>query len=254
MRFDTIIPCSALQPYIRHFVISEHDAPSQYKVYPTPGLVAGFQYKGRLHRLTNQDSTALATAGITGMTDQYKIFSHQGPVGTLLVYFTETGLAHFTTQPAHELFNQSISLDTLFTTAQIRETEERLSNARTDQQRINIIERFFLSLLKDIQTDRLVLQAIKMIYDSKGSIRIKELHTRLLISQSPFEKRFRKLVGTTPKKFASIVRFNTVLTNLKEQPSLTSLGLEHDFFDQSHFIHSFKQFTGETPEKFKDRL
>lgn len=254
MRFDTIIPCVALQPYIRHFVISENDATSHYKVYPGAGLVAGFQYKGRLHNLTEQDNATLATAGITGMTDQYMIFGNQGPVGTVLVYFTDTGLAHFTALPVHELFNQCISLDSIFSTTHLRHTEERLSSAHTDLQRINIIERFFLALLKDIQTDQLILEAIRMIYDSKGTIRIKELHTKLLISQSPFEKRFRRLVGASPKKFASIVRFNAVLKAMKEHASMTSLGFEHEFFDQAHFIRSFKQFTGETPEKFKEGL
>ncbi|MDF2382046.1 AraC family transcriptional regulator [Nostoc ellipsosporum NOK] len=251
MRFDTIIPCARLQPYIRQFVISENEGTSQYKVYPATGLVAGFQYKGRLASISDGQHLPLSTAGITGMSDQYKLFSHNAPVGTLLVYFTETGLAHFTNQPAHELFNLSVTLDNLFTPLQVRETEDQLAAAATDQQRVHIIERFFLSLLKDIDTDKLVLEAIRMIYASKGTIRIKDLHTRLLISQSPFEKRFRRLVGTSPKKFASIVRFNAVLSQLNDQPSMTSLGYDHDFFDQSHFIRYFKQYTGETPESFR---
>ena len=74
---------------------------------------------------------------------------------------------------------------------------------------------------------------------------------RLFISQSPFEKRFRKVVGTSPKKFASIVRFNAVLNNLNTTKSLAQLCYENNFFDQAHFIKDFKQFTGETPENFK---
>jgi AraC-like DNA-binding protein len=74
---------------------------------------------------------------------------------------------------------------------------------------------------------------------------------RLFISQSPFEKRFRKLVGTTPKKVASIVRFNTVLDNLSNSKSLIDICYENNFFDQAHFIKDFKQFTGDTPENFK---
>ena len=91
----------------------------------------------------------------------------------------------------------------------------------------------------------------KLIYQTNGTIRIKELNEKLFISPSPFEKRFRKVVGTTAKKFASIVRFNSVLDNLNESKTLTEICYENNFFDQAHFIKDFKQFTGDTPENFK---
>ena len=58
-------------------------------------------------------------------------------------------------------------------------------------------------------------------------------------------------MGTTPKKFASIIRFNTVLDDLKTAKSLTEICYENNFFDQAHFIKDFKHFTGDTPEDFK---
>ena len=121
----------------------------------------------------------------------------------------------------------------------------------SDHQRIRVIEHFLLSQLKDIQTDKLIAEAVKLIYQSKGTIRIQELNKILLISQSPFEKRFRKVVGTTPKKFASIIRFHTVLSDLRQAKSLSEICHENNFFDQAHFIKDFKQFTGDTPENFK---
>ncbi len=129
--------------------------------------------------------------------------------------------------------------------------EEKLASATTDKQRLKIVEQFLLSQLKDIQTDKLISEAIKLIYQYKGNIRINELNEKLFISQSPFEKRFRKVVGTTPKKFASIIRFNSILNGLNEQKSLIEICHENNFFDQAHFIKDFKHFTGDTPEHFK---
>ena len=108
--------------------------------------------------------------------------------------------------------------------------------------------------MKDRQADKLIVEAVKLIYESKGSIKIKGLNEKLFISQSPFEKRFRKIVGTTPKKFSSIVRFNAVLDNISSGKSLTDLCYEYNFFDQAHLIKDFKQFTGDTPENFKRSL
>ncbi len=254
MKFDKHFPTDRLKPYIRYFVVSEHELEQAYKVFPSSGLVIGFQYKGKLASIKDNTITPLSSAGITGISDRYKIFKNSASIGTILVYFTEIGFTHFTTHPANELFNLSLSLDNLFEKKGVSEVEEKLALATTDPQRIKIVEQFLLSHLKDIQTDKLIVEAVKLIYQSNGTIRIKELNEKLFISQSPFEKRFRKVVGTTAKKFASIVRFNAVLNKLNETKTLTEICYENNFFDQAHFIKDFKQFTGDTPENFKRSL
>lgn len=254
MRFEKFIPNQLLQPYIKYFAISENETAQEYKVFPVTSLVIGFQYKGKLASIKNNKENKLTAAGISGMADGYTIFKNSDNIGTVLVYFTETGFTHFASHPANELFNLSTSLDDVFDKTSVTAVEETLSAVNTDQQRIKIVERFLLSQLKDIEADKLIIEAVKLIYESKGAIRIKELNQKLFISQSPFEKRFKKIVGTTPKKFASIVRFNTVLNQLNGIKSLTDICYENNFFDQAHFIKDFKQFTGETPENFKRLL
>lgn len=251
MRFDKFIPTDQLKPYIKCFVVSENELESEYKVFPSSGLVIGFQYKGQLSTIKDNTENKLTTAGITGITYGYKTFKNSIDIGTILVYFTEIGFTHFASHPANELFNLSLSLDDIFEKNNITEVEEKLAIFTTDKQRIKIVEQFLLAQLKDIETDKLIVEAVKLIYQTNGSIRIKELNEKLFISQSPFEKRFRKVVGTTPKKFASIVRFNTVLDNLNNTKLLTDICYENNFFDQAHFIKDFKQFTGDTPEQFK---
>jgi len=251
MKFDKYFPTEQLKPYIKYFVVSEQEWESEYKVLPSPGLVAGFQYKGKLSVIKDNVENKLASAGITGISDSYKIFKNSAGIGTVLVYFTEIGFAHFSESPANELFNLSLSLDDIFDKSKVNEAGEKLAVASTDKQRIKIVEHFLLKQLKSIQTDKLIVEAVQLIYQSKGTIRIKELNEKLFISQSSFEKRFRKVVGTTAKKLASIVRFNAVLDNLNNTQSLTAICYENNFFDQAHFIKDFRQFTGDTPEKFK---
>jgi AraC-like DNA-binding protein len=251
MKFDKHFPTERLKPYIKYFVVSESELESEYKVFPSAGLVVGFQYKGQLASVQGNTVNTLASSGITGMSDRYKIFKSSAGIGTLLVYFTEIGFSHFTSQPINELFNLSLSLDHVLDKNKISAVEDKLASASTDKQRIKIVEQFLLSQLKEIQTDKLISEAVKLIYQHQGNIRIKELNEKLFISQSPFEKRFRKVVGTTPKKFASIVRFNSILNGLHESKSLTEICYENNFFDQAHFIKDFKQFTGDTPERFK---
>jgi AraC-like DNA-binding protein len=251
MKFNQHLPSDPLKDYIKYYVVSENDVENEYKVFPSVGLVIGFQYKGQLTSIKDNHANPLNSAGITGMADSYKIFKNSADIGTILVYFTEIGFTHFSANPANELFNLSLSLEEIFDKSKVNEVEEKLANAANDSQRIKMVEQFLLSHLKDIQADKLIVEAVKLIYQSNGTIRIKELNEKLFISQSPFEKRFRKVVGTTPKKFASIVRFNSVIDQMSNSKTLTEICYENNFFDQAHFIKDFKHFTGETPENFK---
>lgn len=251
MKFDRYKPAEPLQPYVRYLAISESSMASTYKVLPVTGLVLGFQYRGKLAHIRNGEPVPLAASGITGITDGVRVFSCSADIGTVLVYFTETGFAFFCSQPVHELFDQSIALEHLFDPADIRDTEERLTAADTDRGRIDIVERFLLAQLREIRTDRLVTEAVRRIYATGGQVRIKDLQEQLYISSSPFEKRFRNLVGTSPKKFATIVRFNAVLEQIERAGSLAELCYRHRFFDQAHFIKDFRKFAGDTPDQFR---
>lgn len=254
MKFIEKLPTDRLKPYIKYLIISEVDEEINYKVFPSTGLVIGFQYKGKLAFIENQKECPLATSGITGIQDGFRIFKNEKNIGSILVFFNEIGASFFFKTPINELFNESLSLDNFIKQSIIQRIENCLSEANTDQERINIVENLLINLLIDKKEDRLITEAVNQMTTSQGKVKIKQLASSLAISQSPFEKRFRKIIGTSPKKFASIIRFNNIFDSLQKGNSL-SISFENDYFDQAHFIKDFKHFTGETPEKFmKSRL
>lgn len=252
MKFETYIPCDALKPYIKSFVIQETDESQAYKVLPDTGIVIGFQYKGNLSYVEDHQEIPLSTAGVTGIRDSYRIFQNTSGVGSVLVFFKDGGASVFFKTPIHEIFRESLSLEHFMLRSELLLLEEKLAEAKSDLKRIDAVEKFLLSQLH-ITTDSLVLASLSLIYKSKGNIRIKELAEQLHTSQSPLEKRFRKMVGTSPKKFASIVRMKHTISCYNPSQSLTELGHESGFYDQAHFIKEFKDFTGETPEQFFKR-
>jgi len=249
-RFDKYEPNDILKPYIRYFVISENDREQTYKVLPDTSLVIGLQYRGKLAQVVNGTEDALSLMGVTGLQDSYRLFKNSANIGTVLIYFKETGAAAFFSQPVNELFSQSLSLDHFFSRSLLEQISEQLAEAETDLKRIQITELFLISQLKDVTDDILVSAAVSFIRQSKGIIRIKDLAAKLNISQSPLEKRFRRIVGASPKKFASIVRLQSLIQNFPADMSMTQIGYEIGYYDQAHFIKDFKTFTGETPEKF----
>ena len=145
MKFDKHFPTDKLKDYIKYYVVSEIDMESQYKVFPSSGLVMGFQYKGQISSIKNKTLNRLTSAGVTGISDSFNIFKNSVNIGTILVYFTEIGFTHFSSRPANELFNLVISIDELFKKSKVNEVEEKLAAASTDKQRIKVVEQFLLS-------------------------------------------------------------------------------------------------------------
>lgn len=250
MQFKTYTPCKILEPYIKNFIIQKTKDEQIYKVLPDTALVLGFQYNGKLSYFDDDFEKPLSASGVTGIRDSFRLFKHLKNTETVLVAFKEVGASAFFREPLHELFRQSVSLDNFVPQSELSFVEERLKEVKNEREKITIVEKFLILRLRENAADKLVAAAIQQIYRSKGIIRITELARYLNISQSPLEKRFRRIVGTSPKKFASIVRLKNVIKEFSPSENLTELGYEAGFFDQAHFIKNFKRFTGLTPERY----
>jgi AraC-like DNA-binding protein len=250
MSFTTYIPVDILKPFVKSIAISVNDKAESYKVLPDTSIVMGFQFSGDLSFSHKNGLSPLSKAGVTGLMSSYRIFNSTENTGSVLVMFTEVGAAAFFDYAMHEIFNESFSLDNLILRSQMDIVVEKLCEATGDLMRISVIEEFLISKLHYKANDELVIVAVSIIKQCAGNIRITELSKRLFISQSQLEKRFRKIVGSSPKKFASIVRINSLTKASAQRNGLINLALDAGYFDQAHFIKDFKSFTGQTPEQF----
>lgn len=117
---------------------------------------------------------------------------------------------------------------------------------------IKIISDYVLKLVKNssANSDNAIKLAVSTILKFKGVIPIKTLREQLFITERTFERRFHKEIGVTPKQFARIMQFSFSLNQIQESDytKLTNIAYENGFADQSHFIKTFKKYTGETPK------
>ena len=243
-------PCEQLQPFIKAFAIQGTIDERIYQVLPDTALVIGFQYQGSLSWMCENEEIVLTPFGITGILDNMRRFKNTGNTGSILIFFKDGGAAAFFDQPLHEISGHSLSLECLISIFELKIIQEQLQEARTDAVRISVIEKFLITKMHTAKPDELITTAIRLIRASEGSIRIDQLCKQLHTSKSPLEKRFRKIAGTSPKKFASLVRFRSVLTLNKEHLTMTEMAYRAGYYDQAHFINQFKAYTGDSPEKF----
>ena len=250
MKLQKFYPNPTLAPFIREYMIIETVLQISNHIMPDTSVVMAFRYKGCIENTEGITSVVLPNAMVTGLKKSVRNYTYSAHTGNLLVIFRESGIRAFSKVPAHELFNTSITSDNLFPNTTLNSILECLSDATSHEKRINIIEAFLLNMLRFNKPDLLVNEAIHNIKKQNGIIVIKDLAKSLYISHDSFEKRFRASVGTTPKQFASIVRMNHLVKNHSTYDSLTAASYDAGYYDQSHFIKDFRQFTGQTPTVF----
>jgi len=93
--------------------------------------------------------------------------------------------------------------------------------------------------------------AVKLILEKKGLITIGEVLDQIHYSERSLERYFKEYIGLSPKFYCRIIRFAHLFEHVQNHsPNLTSLGYLTGYYDQSHFIKNFKEFTGEDPSKY----
>ncbi len=123
---------------------------------------------------------------------------------------------------------------------------------------IEIIADYFDELLQiaSINPDYRIKLATNLILSSNGTISVKEIRDRLFVTERTLERHFLQEMGVTVKQFAKIIQFSSSMNQItkSDYDSLTEIGFDNGFADQSHFIRTFKKFTGKTPKEFQKQL
>jgi AraC-like DNA-binding protein len=127
---------------------------------------------------------------------------------------------------------------------------DRLAGAPDHARRVRLVEDLLLTRVAQTQPDPLMSAAAAFIERTQGTIRIEEPTRRIGLSQSALERRFRRRVGTSPRRFASIVRLKNVVRLHEGGADLTTIAHAAGYCDQAHFIHDFKRFTGVPPAAY----
>ena len=83
------------------------------------------------------------------------------------------------------------------------------------------------------------------------NLRVERLCTELGISRKHLNKLYRSAVGLSPKTYARLARFRSVVERMQDPvDSWAHIAAEEGYFDQAHLVRDFNQFAGEAPESF----
>jgi len=128
-----------------------------------------------------------------------------------------------------------------------------------DQGDENIILKFlqdrFNNFLHKNEHTYLVHQSCVVIMKNNGRGSIRDLSTQLGCSTRHLQILFLRYIGLSPKEFSIIIKMRNTIDRIAFpstaiNSSLTSLALDNDFYDQSHFNNAFKAIVNTPPKKF----
>jgi AraC-like DNA-binding protein len=138
-----------------------------------------------------------------------------------------------------------------------REYTSRLRETKLMSEKINLSETYLLNNISKSELNLYYLnRAAEIIRRCNGFISIDELAREVYISARQLEREFKQKLGVSPKRYMRIARLNEVNRMIQkgDRLSLTNLSYACGYADQAHLIRDFKQFTGESPKAFINKM
>jgi len=257
MDYQTFQPHPDLESLVSCYwtleVTAETDARRQ-RIVPDGCIEMAFILGDDIKRYTSEDEYILQPrAMILGQTIEPFYIEPTGYVNTFAVRFYPYGFANFVTIPIQNLANKETPIALLFGEKNAKEFENIIIQAADTRKRIEITENFLLDRLNEKATiNNIVKMTVDALLSTKGSLSISAILKEDLSKRRQLERNFIKQIGVSPKQLAKVIRLQTALKLLLNGKSenLTNIAYESDYFDQSHFIKDFKEFTGTSPKDF----
>ena len=256
MNYQVYTSVPELQSFVKCFWTLEDDGiekPVKQRVLPDGCMEMIFHY-GDLYQQYFEDGSSILQprSFVFGQITSYIEIAPTGITGLVAARFLPDGLTPFLDIPLSSLENKAVDIITVFG-KKGKELEKKVIASANNAERIKLIETFLLSRLVDPQTINTVTKnCVDIIFRSQGQLDVLELAARLKINRRNMERKFVSAIGLSPKQLSRVVRLQATLKMLEQKnfSSLTSLAYENGYYDQSHFIKDFKEFTGTSPKSF----
>jgi AraC-like DNA-binding protein len=212
-----------------------------------------FHYKGLFHPIAADDSvTPLYNYSLLqAQSKHFKRFVTQDSFGIFGAYLYPFAIPQLFRHASTDIINHMIDLKDLLG-AEGNLLEERVMLATSNEQRAQLLTAFLEGQLqKNKRREPVIQTAVKQVIHAQSLMNIEQLSNHYNLSRRQFERKFTEYAGFTPKVYARIIRFQEALqqygSNFK---SLTDIAYECGYYDQSHFIHDFKEFSGYHPGQY----
>lgn len=160
-----------------------------------------------------------------------------------------------------DLVNNTIDLKEV---AKCPDLLERVAEAKGLNNKISVFMKGYVAEMARLELDgreydsrHNLAEAVRhYIYAAGGEVRIKELEEYTGYTARYMNKVFHEIVGVSPKLFCKITKLQRMIQwmNQSDGLNLADFAVDYGYYDQSHFIKDFKEFTAMTPKQYTKML
>ena len=257
MIYQEMLPCVALRPYVNCFwmIHSVNPLSTQDRTFPDGCQEICFNIDTTVLRDDGKGFAANPAVELIGqMTRPYDIVT-QGKNLHFGVKFYPHSFSRFTKESIYDLRDRSIDLRDLMG-PQFLDIIDKVFEKPTFARFIECMECFFLNVLSlknpNEKAYAMVSHAVQTLMRMKNHTKIEFLADLVGIGERSLQNMFKHHVGLGPKLLIKMIRFQRTFPYLKNHRySLTDIAHLCGYYDQAHFTHEFKTFTGVYPSKFR---
>jgi AraC-like DNA-binding protein len=260
MILRTYVPPSPLSHFVNSFWICEGYAPPHKKerVLPDGSMQLIINLREDITRLYNSNNSdecrSLRGSIISGTHSGFVIIDTAEQASVIGVHFKPGGASPFLKLPANELRDTHVSLDDLWGTAGF-DLRNRLLEANAPEAKFRILEKTLLAEATGSLVGNPALEVALREFHGIPTLRtISAVIERTGLSKRRFIQLFDERVGITPKAFCRVRRFQGALRLIARGSRVKWADLAADcgYYDQAHFIHDFRNFSGLNPSTYLD--
>jgi AraC-like DNA-binding protein len=178
----------------------------------------------------------------------------RGRIDKVTIIFKPLGLNHFMNAPFNkvagqytQVFTEWMEDDTCSAFLHSFYKEDKSEN------RAPVLEQYLMNRYQPQPELDILYPSLELLHNFDEQHSIEEVANRSGLNTRTFNRLFLRHIGLTPSAFRKIARFRNSLKNKisSDHPAtLTQIGYESNFYDQSYFNKEYKKTTGQTPSKF----
>jgi AraC-like DNA-binding protein len=221
------------------------------RLLPDGSMELVFNLKEDQMRVYENSGEPLAFRGslLVGAHSKFFVIDTAEQATVVGVHFKPGGAFPFFKLPVGELQDEHVGLDTLWG-SKAADLRDRLLEAPTPDAKFGILEQALLEqAAKPLVRHPAVAFALRQFRVTQN---VSGVTGQIGLSARRFIDVFNNQVGLTPKLFCRVRRFQEVLRHLGKntQVDWTRVALDCGYFDQPHFIHDFRAFSGINPTTY----
>ena len=253
----TLPPSAQLKPFIKQLWVSQSDATpaaGREHVLPTGEMHLVFRLDGPpLTIYRSGDGPAGTTIGepvVGGIRTSFYAKQVAGPVLSVGVQLLPGAAQALFGVSAAELAERHTPLSELWGT-HAATVIDQLASATTARQRLALLEAELAARLPRVHG--LHPAVAQLLHGAQRDWRIEAMVRESAYSHRGFIALFRQATGCSPKRYARLMRFQSLLAAMRGSPSipLGALALDAGYSDQAHMNREFREFAGVTPLQYR---